>query len=520
MKNILLAKMLSKIDEILNKVTMYKLILYYLAGLIAAAAFFGFLGKTPYNPFDILLNTIVALFFCWGSNYVFAKLSGVVVNTESSFITALILVLIVPVKFPADTPFLALISSFAMGAKYLLTVEKRHVFNPAAVSVAAIAFLFPEHIATWWVGTSVMAPFVLFGGYLMLRKIRRETMVLIFLGSYLVIIITFLLLRGGLPVSIFSTLRQGILHSPLLFFGFVMLTEPSTLPPTKSLRSYYAALVALFYATPQIRLLGFAFTPEMALCIGNIYSYIVSPQYRFTLPLKEKIQLSRDTYAFIFDRASDFKFRPGQYMEWMLPHTNVDSRGNRRYFSLASSPTELNPAIAVKFYTPSSSYKKVLLKMEKGQQIIASQLSGDFTLPKDLTKPLAFIAGGVGVTPFCSMVRYIIDNKIKCDIILLYAAARADDILYGDIFEKAKEFGVKTVYTVSDTTSLPAGWQGNTGYITEEMVRREIPDFAARKFYISGPLLMVENFEAMLGKMDVKKGNIVVDYFPGYAEKK
>jgi len=118
-----------------------------------------------------------------------------------------------------------------------------------------------------------------------------------------------------------------------------MLTEPLTSPATKKQRGYYSMVTGLFFATSQLRFLTIGLTPEMALCLGNIFSYIISPNYRLSLFLQSKNTTFRGHVFIRIRKPKDFNFIPGQYMEWTLPHTKADSRGNRRYFSISSSPT-------------------------------------------------------------------------------------------------------------------------------------------------------------------------------------
>ena len=498
---------------------MYKLTLYYLIFLIGVATTLSFFGILSYNPLDILIDSFLAVIVCYIANYIFAKITKAVTNSESVFITALILVLIIPVKYPLNIPFFIGAAVLAMAAKYLLTIEKRHLFNPAAVSVAAISLLSPEHAATWWIGTPVMLPFVLIGGLILVRKIKREDMVFSFLVFYLLIIAVGAFITTGSIISIFSKWQLTIFHSALFFFMFVMLTEPLTSPATKKLRGLYSYVVAFLYATPTVNILGISFTPEVALVLGNAFSYFINPNYRLALSLKHKQQLSQDTYEFVFDKQKDFHFTAGQYLEWTLNHKNVDSRGNRRYFSISSSPTENKLTMTVKFYNPPSSYKKELFNLQNGKQIIATQVAGDFVLPKNLKQPLVFIAGGVGIAPFRSMIQYVVDKNLSMDIILLYTNRTKDDILYADVFERARSNGIRTIYNLTDLEKLPEGWQGASGHVTTRMIQEKIPDFAKRIYYISGPQLMVQNFEKTLKDSGINSLKIKTDFFPGYSEK-
>lgn len=505
------------LDSFLNKITMYRLTLYYLIFLVLIASSFGFLKLLPYNGFDIILSAIVAVVICFIANLVFSKIFKAVTNNESVFITALILVLIFPVKFPLNFLPIIAISLLAMGSKYLLTVEKRHVFNPAAVAVLMLSYLSPEHSATWWIGTPIMFFPVLIGGLLLIRKIKREELSIIFLTTFIILCVISSLLHGGSLGSVFTVIQRGFLSSAALFFAFVMLTEPLTAPTTKLPRRIYAIITGIIYTTPLLRIPGLIFTPEMALIAGNIYSYIVNPKYRLDLVLHQKIAVSKDTFVFDFGKISNLKFVPGQYFEWTLPHIQLDSRGNRRYFSISSAPHE-NLMMTVKFYSPSSNYKKALLQLENGGKIIASSLSGDFVLPKNKKKPIVFIAGGVGIAPFRSMIEDIVQKKEMVDIILVFANKTIDDILFEDTFKKAEEFGVKSYYVLTDKDKAPAGWTGPLGHIDENGLKSIVKDFNKRLFYISGPQLMVQNFEKIVKNMGVKRNHIKVDFFPGYSE--
>ena len=507
------------IDSFLNRVTMYRLTLYYLIGLLVVAVVLSFFKLLFYDPLDIIISTLIIVAVSFVTNFLFAKLFNAVTNIESVFITALIIALIIPLTYPHNLKFFIEAAVFSMGAKYLLTVNKRHLFNPAAVAVVIISLL-TNFSATWWVGTPIMLPFVVSGGLLLVRKIRRESMVINFLLVYFIIITLGSIYISGFTFSIITAWKYSILNSALLFFTFLMLTEPMTSPATKKLQGYYGFLVAFLYVTPQLRLISINFTPEMALCIGNIFSYIFSPNYRLELPLKWKRQLSPDTYEFTFSPSSRVNFIPGQYMEWTLPHKNTDSRGNRRYFSLSSSPTEENLAITVKFNNPSSSYKRKLLGLQDGEKIIAASLAGDFTLSKDfIKKPLVFIAGGVGIAPFRSMAQYILDNNLTVDITLIFANRTKEDIVFSDIFESVRKNGLNTIYDLTDINNLPIGWQGLTGHLTAESIQRSVPDYNNRTFYLSGPQLMVQNFEKILKSAGIRRKNVVKDFFPGYLEK-
>ncbi len=502
------------VDDRLNKITMYRLTLYCLLIIAGFAVLFAFLGFLTYSPWDILIDLTGIIAITYAANYVFAKIFKATTNFESVFITALILLLIIPPAFPRNFLFLLAAGVGAMAIKYLPTIDKRHIFNPAAASVAAIALISADHSATWWVGTPVLFPVVLICGIVIVRKIRREGMVSVFLLSYLVIISVFSFLHSANLDSVIHGIKISFLSTPLIFFSTVMLVEPLTSPYRKSLQYWYGLLVAFFYATPQMRLLGFALTPELALSVGNIFSYVVNPKYRLVLTLKEKINVAQNTMLFNFGGVSNFSFIPGQYLEWTLPQHHMDSRGNRRYFSIASSPSE-ELKIAVRLYDKPSSFKRTLASMNPGDKIVASSLAGDFVMHAN-TEPVVFMAGGIGIAPFRSIVQDIIDKKIQANIIIFYSNKTVSEIAFADLFQKAEANGVKIIYSLTDEKSLPANWTGEVGHFNAEMIRKYVPDYSSRRFYISGPQPMVQSIEKVLKNVPIRKDNIITDYFPGY----
>ena len=180
-------------------------------------------------------------------------------------------------------------------------------------------------------------------------------------------------------------------QTAVVFFAVVMLTEPMTSPKRFPLQILYVAIVAFLYQ-PLLSLFGQNLTPEEALLIGNLFSFFVSPSRKLKLALKGRREEGTGITSFVFPRPAGFTYRPGQFMEWSLPLRKSDSRGTRRYFSLASSPTEPDLMIAARFPAGASRYKEALGCMPVGQTILAGELGGDFTLPRDTRIPLAFIA--------------------------------------------------------------------------------------------------------------------------------
>lgn len=450
----------------LDKITMYRLVLYFLLVL----SLFGFLFQPPVY-FGLSLLFILSV--SWLTNNLFSRVFNAPTNLESVYISALILALIItPAKSLSDLMFLFWAAVLTQASKYILALNKKHIFNPVAAAVL-ITSLVLGRSATWWIATPWTLPIILIGGLLIVKKLRRWEMI----TSFLVFSI------------LFSLNLRFITHTPLFFFAFVMLTEPLTAPTTKIWQIIFGGLVGILFSLKS-------FTPEMALILGNIFAYLVSSKQKLLLTLREKIQIAPDIYDFIFETKQKLNFVPGQYLEWTLPQRSPDSRGNRRYLTIASAPTEENIRIGVKYYNNSSSFKKTLLSLNT--QIMASQLAGDFTLPKDSKVKLAFVAGGIGITPYRSMIKYLIDTKQTRDIILIYINKTADEIVYKDILEYIKVVYVNT---------------SEVGHLNSQMILDNVSDIKDRVWYISGPHNMVSATEDLLKSMNIK--HIKTDFFPG-----
>ena len=502
--------MMDFIDNILNGVTMYRLVLYYLAGLLVVAFLESFFGILPYDPAALAFSTILLLASSWAANAAFAYAFEAAPNVESVYITALILALIISPVSSSDAAgigFLVFAGVWAMASKYIFAIGKKHIFNPAAFAVALTAVALGQS-ATWWVaGNYALLPFVFFGGLLVVRKIQRFDLVLSFFAVALVT--TALTASAG---QAFTSLTQTFLHSAIFFFAFAMLTEPLTTPPDRSRRMLYGAVTGFFFA-PNMHIGSYYFSPEVALLVGNLFSYVISPKGRFMLTLTRVEEAAKDTYDFVFKSDRPFyAFRPGQYVEWTLPHPYPDERGNRRYFTLASAPTRGQVRLGVKFYPKASTWKRALSEMKEGDRLSVSHLAGDFVLPKDPKEKLAFIAGGIGITPFRSMVEYLVDRNERRDITLFYANKTSADVAYGELLARAAPLGVRTIYSLSNETA-----PGAVGALTPELIKQHLPDYAERTFYISGPHGMVESFTKTLRALGVSRWKIKRDFFPGFA---
>ena len=152
-----------------------------------------------------------------------------------------------------------------------------------------------------------------------------------------------------------------------------------------------------------------------------------------------------------------------------------------------------------------SAFKQKLEHMKPDSTILAGHLAGHFTLPKDESKKLAFLAGGIGVTPFRSMVAELVKASKKRDAVLVYSANTSDEIAFKDYFAKASSVGLRTEYIIKD-------------HLDDKKLTKLLPDLKDRRVYLSGPYGFVNTVEAALLRLGANPSNIVTDYFPGYGD--
>lgn len=501
------------IDRVLNRITMYRLVLYILAAYLGYAVIISFFGLLPFNGFNLAVSVIFFVFASWLGNIIMSWFFRAPVHNDSAYLTALILSLIVnPIQHVEGFVILFWFVVLAISSKFILAIRGQHIFNPAALA-AVIMGATLSNPASWWVGNAWMLPIVALGGFLILRKLKKFSLFFAFVLPTLLISFSAGLLKH---TPLLTIIHAVVVVSPLVFFASVMLTEPVTMPGTKGWRLLYAAIIGVMFA-PQFHLGSLYFSPELALIVGNGLSFLIQPRARYTLTFQKKIPVAEGIFDFVFKPDRPLRFYPGQYVEVMVPHPHHDGRGLRRYFTIASVPGETTIRFGVKFYPQPSTFKQALLNLRPGDVLTASQLGGDFLLPAHAQQPVTFIAGGIGVTPFRSMVGTLLAINQSRPITLLYSAQNAREIAYDDVFSEAERLGMKTVYTLTDEKSIPANWTGRRGFLSPATIQEEVPHFRQNMFYLSGPQGMVDHFKTVLRQMGVPAKQIKTDFFPGFA---
>lgn len=223
----------------------------------------------------------------------------------------------------------------------------------------------------------------------------------------------------------------------------------------------------------------------------------------FRLPFVKKEQVAKDTYTFYFDRKNiQFDFTPGQYVRIELPH-DADDRGTTRYFTISSSPlTKEYLTITTKVIK--STFKKTLFHLEKGTKVTFFGPMGWFLLPKDEEEEKVFIAGGIGVTPFHSLLTLLQDEKLAAPITLIAAFLGKEHAVFYDELRKVSSNNseITTIYTFSR--------------VSEEIIKKHVAHLEKPVYYVVGSEKMVSATKKILIDLGVDEEKIQTEDFTGY----
>ena len=218
------------------------------------------------------------------------------------------------------------------------------------------------------------------------------------------------------------------------------------------------------------------------------------------LKIKDIQKHSEKYFSLIFKKPSGFSFYPGQYLDIKLPVR--DPNGDTRAFTISSSPTENFLMITPK--KGSSPFKKYLEKLKAGDNIESSHPAGTFIL--DETEPAVFITGGVGITPFRSMLRYAVDQKLKKPIILIYTNADNDFLFKEELDIWKKKLNLTIDYHNSSLT----------GHLAITQLATAVSSYVVSTYYLAGSHGFVNNIAELLIKLGVDQTSIRYDRFDGY----
>ncbi|MDO8488935.1 MAG: FAD-dependent oxidoreductase [Candidatus Omnitrophota bacterium] len=226
--------------------------------------------------------------------------------------------------------------------------------------------------------------------------------------------------------------------------------------------------------------------------------------------IKEVIQRNYNIKSFRLDIPGNFDFKAGQFLSVKLEN-NLKLK---KYLSISSAPTERCYLEFTKKLTQSD-FSKALDNLKAGDQVVIEYPFGKFTLDESFPK-IAFLSGGIGITPIRSICKYVVDKNLGTDIVLVYSNRSVRDIVFKDDFDAmVKKYPFLRVAHVLCETA--PGFKCTVGLINSGIIKNEIPDYLERKFYLCGPPQMVEAMHKILTLELVLPGDkIIMENFQGY----
>ena len=238
---------------------------------------------------------------------------------------------------------------------------------------------------------------------------------------------------------------------------------------------------------------------------------------KFETTLKSNETVAEGTMAFHFAKPAGFDFKPGQAMNVsLLDPPETDAKGDRRTFSIVSAPHEDELVIATRMRD--TAFKRVLKGMAAGGRVSLRGPSGLFMLDPADPRPAVFLAGGIGVTPFVSMLRDAAQTKLARDLWLFYSNRRPEDAAFFDQLAALpkRHPRVHFVATMAEMEKSSRPWTGERGFLDRAMLERHLKSLAGNVYYIAGPPGLVEAMQKMLTNAGVAEDAIHTDEFIGY----
>ena len=238
---------------------------------------------------------------------------------------------------------------------------------------------------------------------------------------------------------------------------------------------------------------------------------------KYTTKLNQRREVAEGTMAFHLEKPAGFQFKAGQYLNVsLIDPPETDAEGNTRSFSIASAPFEADLVFASRMRN--TAFKRILKTLTLRSEIRISGPFGSFTLHTDASRPAVFLVGGIGITPFRSMILQAAKDKLAHKLYLFYSNRRPEDAAFLDELQNAEKQNqnYKFICTMTDIRKSKLPWQGETGHITHEMLRKWITDLNKPVYYTAGPSGMVAAMRQMLNAIDIGDDDIQTEEFTGY----
>ncbi|MCM8789465.1 MAG: FAD-dependent oxidoreductase [Candidatus Omnitrophica bacterium] len=230
----------------------------------------------------------------------------------------------------------------------------------------------------------------------------------------------------------------------------------------------------------------------------------------YTLKIKEIINRTHNVKSVRLSINEAIEYKAGQFLNACL----TQEKECRRFLSISSSPTEKGYIEFTKKIT-GSDFSKMIEAALPGDMVKVQLPMGNFTLG-DPKEKIAFLSGGIGITPIRGICKFVVDSNLGTDIVLIYANRSIRDIVFKEDFDGMQKYYPKL--KVAHVLLEPAlGFKSTIGLINSSVIKNEMSDYLERKFYICGPPSMVEAMKNILTKeLSLPSEKIITENFQGY----
>jgi ferredoxin-NADP reductase len=226
---------------------------------------------------------------------------------------------------------------------------------------------------------------------------------------------------------------------------------------------------------------------------------------------------AEQTLALWFARAEGFRFVAGQYLDvTVINAAESDAEGPMRSFSIASAPDE--QALLLVMRMRDTAFKRTLATLEPGAEVILEGPAGDFVLDASEERSRVFIAGGVGIAPFLSMLREARASGRIGETTLFYSNRRPEDTVFLPELEAIAHDlpGLRIITTMTRMAESARQWQGETAHVDATMLARHLPSVRGPVYYVCGAPTLIAGVRYELEQAGVSSGDIMIEMFGGY----
>ena len=228
----------------------------------------------------------------------------------------------------------------------------------------------------------------------------------------------------------------------------------------------------------------------------------------------EKREVAKGTLLVLFAVEGYPAYRPGAYFWVELPDRgHADEKGLRRHISVATSPTERG-VVGLATRLRDSAFKQTLAELAVGDEVQVEEPKGSFLLPEDTSAEYVFVAGGIGITVFRSMLRFIADEGLPYRVTLVYSNRDRESAAFLDELEELERRidGLRLILTMTDEP----GWEGETRHLDADVIGELVGGLEGKTFLVAGPPEMAESVADSLLGAGLPEDSVLADKFSGY----